>query len=665
MPDPSKQYWDDPATDWSAGEPGRVADLLAHAYSSSEDARRIALTAGLDWSLAPAAASARETWIWGLTEAAAAGHVLDLAAEVLHDPGSSEFDASLGRLLGQRLGEVNLRIARAYGLPPAPTDGPDHVVESIVAADPPAGAYRGELQAINMASAGIAEPRARMQAMLDIKARTAMIRVAGKPAGTGFLVGADLLLTAAHVFDKIHWPPVPPPQAYAVFDFEYTVGRSYAETGIMIPIAEFVTGSLPTAAEAKGSTAQTWDAPEDRLDFALLRLAKPPPQRPGPEPAARGYYPLSMDDYDFRPSTLYWIMQHPLGGFVGESYFYGSPVVNPTRTRIRYGANTLAGASGSAVINSEGQLVALHHYSEGIVNQGVPISAIAQTLLTGEHAGRFCAGEAVAASDAVVRADPFATSAFFSVRPFLNRSNLRDRMRTMAEQGDIRTLAINGDPGTGVSYSYMLASHVADQSTLCASLQAAAPGGLKAVRIDLRSYINTSAEQIRAKIGFSLLMELKIIDTAADPLAQEARDTLSLVARLSARLRGSDQQWWFFFDSIDNLETIKQGEVDELIHALIDLADDRQVPLRIVLAGHKAEEFAAQHTAWAERDYTSGLTLGHVEDWLRQRADEESTTIDERKLADKLAELFPLPALPEPRVLAMELLRVNVQELVP
>jgi hypothetical protein len=173
-------------------------------------------------------------------------------------------------------------------------------------------------------------------------------------------------------------------------------------------------------------------------------------------------------------------------------------------------------------------------------------------------------------------------------------------------------------------------------------------------------------DTVRGEIAVRLLMELGIIETPTDPLAQEARETINLVATLSPWLKRSRQQWWFFFDSIDNPVAVKQGEVDELIHALIDLADDEQVPLRIVLAGRAAEEFAFEHTEWAEREYTSGLTRGDAETWLRLRAKEESATLDETKLADKLAELFPVPGpLPEPRVLGPRLLKALVELLGP
>jgi hypothetical protein len=667
MPAAATMWLDDPAPDWSSGDPARLADVLEFAYPTADAARGIGLKVGLDWVGAPASVSVRETWIWALTQAAAAGRVLELAAVVLHDPASSTFHVPLTRLLGDRLGEVNGRIVSRYGLPPEPSPARAAVVKSIVEAETAPGPPGGELQAITSVRTGFEDPESRIQAVRDLMARTAMIEIAGQPAGTGFLVGERLVLTAAHVFDPRKSPPDRMPSAKAVFDYKDS-GRAPAETGNPVKIAEYVTGSLPTAAEAGGTAAAAWDAPGDRLDFALLLLAEPVPEGLDAEPGTRGHYTLSEDEYDFSANARYMIIEHPLGAFVKLSEFYESPQVSPGRTRIRYGGNTLPGSSGSAVVDFRGRLVALHHYAYEAAkrNQGIPIDAIARTLLHGEYSGHFTNRGPVPASAMTVQVDPFATTAVLRRRPFLNRENLRDRLREMAKRSGTRTLSINGESGSGVSYSYQLASHVAEYSTLCPTLRREAPKGLHAVRIDLRAYVNVPVETIRGEIAVKLLMELGIIETRADPLAQEARGTVNLVDTLGPWLKRSQQQWWFFFDSIDNAVAVKQGEVDELIHALIVLADDEQVPLRIVLAGNKAEEFAAEHTPWAEREYTSGLTRGDAETWLRKRAEEESAALDEAELAAKLAELFPVPGpLPMPRVLGPELMRALAELLGP
>ena len=241
-------------------------------------------------------------------------------------------------------------------------------------------------------------------------------------------------------------------------------------------------------------------------------------------------------------------------------------------------------------------------------------------------------------------------------RPFVNRNNLRDRIREMAQTNlCARTLAITGESGSGVSYSYLLASHVAEQSRLCAPLRKAAPDGLAAFKIDLRDYIAFGVDERRSRITGDVLVGLGM-RKPLEPLAQEARDISTLRVWLTATLRDSRRQWWIFFDSIDNFVAVKQGNVDELIHALITVADDPQVPLRLVLTGREAERFASEHSSWLEQDTAAGLDRGEVERWFRARADEEVRRIDDARLAAELANLFPDGAPPpEPRRLAPRL----------
>ena len=638
----SKTWWEDPQTDWTSGEPARVVELLARAYEHPSAIKPIVDAAGLDWDGAPIADSAREMWTWALRQAIRKDRVLDLVAEVLQDNYSAAFHGLLGTLFGDRLGEANARRMLRYGLPPSP-EVQDQMLESVVLAstDPGDQPVSG-LQAITSATAAMGDPRAYVQAVFDAMRRTAMIQVAGRPRGTGLLVGADLVLTAAHVIDESHWPPDPQPQVVAVFDYSSMPGRSPAETGTRIPVAKFVTGSLPTSAEVGGKVID-WDAPSDRLDFALLKLTSAvPPFRDAGGAWERGWYSLDSTTYEFTGNSIFLIFQHSLGEFQQFSFIANTPQRNQSGTRIRYKGNTLAGSSGSPVIDIRGRLVAVHHYAQDGNNQGVPFSVIAETLLNGPHAGLFTAtpeAQPTPAAPATVQFDPFMTNELMGLLPFVNRDNLRERIRRMAKQGP-RMLAITGESGSGVSYSYMLASHVAAVSKAYEPLRAVAPDGLATFIVDLRDYIALGVEERRDQIIEFILINLGM-HTPSEPLAQAARNITTFRAWVTWTLRRSPQQWWIFFDSIDNLVAVKQGAVDELIHAMITVANDPQVPMRVVLAGREAELLANEHAAWLETDTAEGLLRSHVEGWLRARADEEHRTIDEGRLADELAQLFP------------------------
>jgi Trypsin-like peptidase domain len=638
-------WWEDRHTDWTRGEPSLVVDVLAKAYPGLPAIRRLSDSAGIEWPQPPAAASAGETWSHVLGRAAALGLVFDLIAEVRQDADSEAFRPLIERLLGDRLGLVTARQTFRHGLPPPPPDGPDPLVKSLEEVpNAPGDEPTSGLEAITAVTAGLEDPRAMVQAIVDATRRTAMIEIGGLPKGTGFLVGPDLLLTAAHVIDRKAWPPDPRPEVVARFDYGLQAGRSPAENGVPVPVVDFVAASLPTDAEVEGRTAD-WEAPADRLDFALLRLGSDVPSPEGADEAQpRGSYPLDTTDYDFTRSPLLFIVQHPLGQFQRVTWIRSAPTQNAGRTRIRYGGNTLAGSSGSPVIDVRGRLVALHHYSERGSNQGVPLSVIARAI-----------GPTVTEDRRPLNGDPFLANSLRG-RPFVNRTNLRGRIREMACDGNgSRLLTIKGESGSGVTYSYQLISHIAHRSSLSRQVRAAVPGGLAALPINVADYVEFGVEERRERIARDILVGLCLPYTE-DALAQAARNITTFRQALRAGLRDSARQWWIFVDGLDQLVAIQQGDLDELIHALVLVAEDEQVPLRVVLAGREAEQFAAERSLWVQHDLAVGLARSEVEAWFRDRAREERQVLDEQALADAMTELFPLNLpLPEPRRLASQL----------
>lgn len=384
-------WWEDQAADWTQGQPGRILDLLTTAFEQRVDIQLFARVIGLDWRAAPGGTtSARDTWLWVLRRAAVAEQIPDLVAEILNHPRSAAFHAPFYRVLGEGSFVVDARRALRHGLAALPGNADSFGDRIRSAASEPSDTPVGSLEAITSPPSGLGDPKAYAQAIINATRRIAMIEVAGRPRGTGLLVGPDLLLTAAHVLDSRCWPPPDAVDVVAVFDYFPMPGRSPAETGTRVGVSEFVYGSLPTEAEADGRVLD-WDAPADRLDFAILRLASRVPDAPG-APMPRGHYRLGPESYAFDQAPLLFIVQHPLGEFQAFSYVRQSPQRNDKGTRIRYRSNTLLGSSGSPVIDTVGRLVAIHHYSATGTNQAVPVSEIAKTILASPYASLLAPG---------------------------------------------------------------------------------------------------------------------------------------------------------------------------------------------------------------------------------------------------------------------------------
>lgn len=236
----------------------------------------------------------------------------------------------------------------------------------------PGEADPGDFEAITAPASGYAEGIEAVHR--DARRRIAMIEINGIPVGTGVLVGPDILLTAAHVVESVktpdHWDCVT-----ARFDYVTQPDVSSHETGVRVGVASLVDYSPPSEA---------WEVSGDHLDYALLRLSERVPEHVSGRIDAppRGHYTLDRHVYDFSRTGTLFISQHPLGMSQKVSHFSSASLrLNTAGTRIRYrGANTEKGSSGSPVITTRGRLVAIHHYSTGAENQGVPTSAIASSV---------------------------------------------------------------------------------------------------------------------------------------------------------------------------------------------------------------------------------------------------------------------------------------------
>jgi hypothetical protein len=215
--------------------------------------------------------------------------------------------------------------------------------------------------------------------------------------GTGFLIGADLVMTNWHVVECIA----------AVEDRDVSYQGPRARSSSLL--CRFDYKVLASGARNMGSTfqlANAWrvalspNSQDDRepnpnqLDCAVLRLAKSVGTLTIGEKLSgdpRGWISLSNAQASpaFKPHSPLFIVQHPEGEPLKLALDTDSiQSVNANRTRVRYSTNTEAGSSGSPCFDENWNLVALHHSGDPNFapnhkpefNEGIPMDAIVRYL---------------------------------------------------------------------------------------------------------------------------------------------------------------------------------------------------------------------------------------------------------------------------------------------
>lgn len=220
-------------------------------------------------------------------------------------------------------------------------------------------------------------------ALLDVLARRrrAVARIttsgtdfqgrSGSWTGTGFLVGANLLLTNHHVLNSIESAEA----ATAEFDYEVTpddllngAGTALAKKSFSLdPRRLFLTSPV-----ANG------------LDFTFVWIESGAAEEFGTIPLERASFTVDRGEQAY-------VIHHPRGEPKQVS-LDDTDVLNITSTVVHYSSDTDYGSSGAPVMDRRGRLIALHHAREpmtlalpeggstNVVNEGIKIGAIAIDL---------------------------------------------------------------------------------------------------------------------------------------------------------------------------------------------------------------------------------------------------------------------------------------------
>ncbi|MGE5191464.1 MAG: trypsin-like peptidase domain-containing protein [Deltaproteobacteria bacterium] len=274
--------------------------------------------------------------------------------------------------------------ANGETIPAAPADASDAGLERIV---------RDDLKFLDFA--------VWRERMTRVEGQVCRVKIDGQPAGTGFLVGPDAILTNFHVLQSILDKSTPATVVECQFDYKVLADRSRNE-GIVAhlhPQDWYVDHSPYTPAEADGAPDRELPT-TDQLDYALVRLADSignqpslPNSRPGePDVPRRGWIAIPQAAPVFAARMPLLIVQHPEGSplklaidsrAIDQQAGLG---LNSNGTRVRYATNTESGSSGSPVFDQDWRLVALHHYGDPAYNhpprynQGIPIAMIRQRI---------------------------------------------------------------------------------------------------------------------------------------------------------------------------------------------------------------------------------------------------------------------------------------------
>lgn len=202
----------------------------------------------------------------------------------------------------------------------------------------------------------------------------------GAPAGTGFLIGPQAVLTNWHVLENLGDGDLGSVECL----FDYVVrpdgSRSFG------PSSRLAAAGRPAGAPySPAETTPTPDVPPPapgELDYAMLQLAAAVGDQEVEPGRKRGWIVLPAVAQAADPGSAVLILQHPDRAPM-KLAIDQEAVIGPGGggLRLRYTTNTEPGSSGSPCFDMDWRLIALHHYGDPswgrpCYNQGIPAALV-------------------------------------------------------------------------------------------------------------------------------------------------------------------------------------------------------------------------------------------------------------------------------------------------
>jgi Trypsin-like peptidase domain len=211
--------------------------------------------------------------------------------------------------------------------------------------------------------------------------RVCQVVVRNEPAGSGFLVGNDHILTNWHVVRSLG--DQGGDDGVAVFDHKRDTGGAVVSPGRAVAFAQ--DWKVASSAFATDDVEKSPSGPDPGLyDYALVHLSEPVgAQGIGGDAKGdqRGGFALGARTTPISADEPLWVLGHP--SKLPLQLSYASPAgatLSTNQTRLRYKINTENGSSGSVVLDHKFDAVALHHFGGTSTNQGVPVGLIVEDL---------------------------------------------------------------------------------------------------------------------------------------------------------------------------------------------------------------------------------------------------------------------------------------------